>query len=451
MVPRRRRGFRADSKSSSPRATPSPRQRPSISTSSSSAAATAVRLPQRASPARHGRGQENQRLRARARPRIPAGHVPTTACPILPATCGFPTEGASCARGEREGLFDVRIGADVSAVVANGLGGGSLINAGVMAEPATEVFTRPRMAGRDPRTSWPDSRDKNASRTCELLLGAAPTRWKKSRPVDKARVDNTVDKAKHSRQSSTCCGAWRTNRVAKPFRAAPITVALTDKRTSSARRRARQLPSLRRLRDRLQPWRQGFARRQSAPHGGTGGCFDLYRRDGAAALAALSPRGRASPAPCARPMRGSSRSSIPMPICVRGKAASFRLVARKVILAAGTFGSTEILLRSRSDDLVFSCAARAALLTNGDMIAVAYDQSDRQATRLSSSTQSPTNDDPPRPAQRRPDNHRHHRPSRNERDAGRHRGDGGSRSVAPRVRRGRHDGSYAARACARRP
>ena len=32
----------------------------------------------------------------------------------------------------------------------------------------------------------------------------------------------------------------------------------------------------------------------------------------------------------------------------------FRLVARKVILAAGTYGSTEILLRSRSETLVFS-------------------------------------------------------------------------------------------------
>src|SRR4029453_3278912 len=55
----------------------------------------------------------------------------------------FSAGGSSCARGEREGLFDVRVGADVSAVVANGLGGGSLINAGVMAEPGDDVFDRP--------------------------------------------------------------------------------------------------------------------------------------------------------------------------------------------------------------------------------------------------------------------------------------------------------------------
>ena len=55
----------------------------------------------------------------------------------------FSTEGETCPRGEREGLFDVRVGSDVCAVVANGLGGGSLINAGVMAEPTDDVFQRP--------------------------------------------------------------------------------------------------------------------------------------------------------------------------------------------------------------------------------------------------------------------------------------------------------------------
>ena len=39
-----------------------------------------------------------------------------------------------------EGLFDIRGGADVSVVIANGLGGGSLINAGVMEIPDDAVF-----------------------------------------------------------------------------------------------------------------------------------------------------------------------------------------------------------------------------------------------------------------------------------------------------------------------
>nr|WP_301334232.1 GMC oxidoreductase [Solimonas sp. SE-A11] len=41
-----------------------------------------------------------------------------------------------------EGLFDIRAGRDLGLLVANGLGGGSLINAGVMEVPRPEVFDR---------------------------------------------------------------------------------------------------------------------------------------------------------------------------------------------------------------------------------------------------------------------------------------------------------------------
>ncbi len=40
----------------------------------------------------------------------------------------------------KEGLFDVRLGPEVTTVVANGVGGGSLINAGVMEVPLPSVF-----------------------------------------------------------------------------------------------------------------------------------------------------------------------------------------------------------------------------------------------------------------------------------------------------------------------
>src|SRR6185436_8977330 len=52
----------------------------------------------------------------------------------------FSTPNSVRPGGVREGLFDVRVGPDVCALVANGLGGGSLINAGVMAEPSDGVF-----------------------------------------------------------------------------------------------------------------------------------------------------------------------------------------------------------------------------------------------------------------------------------------------------------------------
>ena len=42
--------------------------------------------------------------------------------------------------GNRSGLFDVRVGDGQSALIANGLGGGSLINAGVMLQPAEQML-----------------------------------------------------------------------------------------------------------------------------------------------------------------------------------------------------------------------------------------------------------------------------------------------------------------------
>jgi cholesterol oxidase len=53
------------------------------------------------------------------------------------------TAGASEPTGRREGLFDLRLGPDVCVALANGLGGGSLINAGVMERPDASRFREP--------------------------------------------------------------------------------------------------------------------------------------------------------------------------------------------------------------------------------------------------------------------------------------------------------------------
>ena len=43
-------------------------------------------------------------------------------------------------QGQSTGLFDIRVGNGTSTLLANGLGGGSLINAGVLLKPAPAVF-----------------------------------------------------------------------------------------------------------------------------------------------------------------------------------------------------------------------------------------------------------------------------------------------------------------------
>src|SRR5262245_32028070 len=77
------------------------------------------------------------------------------------------------ATGVRDGLFDLRIGKDVSVLVANGLGGGSLINAGVAERPERDVFKEEGW----PRDLQADSEHGELDRYYEAalkMLGANP-------------------------------------------------------------------------------------------------------------------------------------------------------------------------------------------------------------------------------------------------------------------------------------
>jgi cholesterol oxidase len=67
------------------------------------------------------------------------GHFPSRFSE-LPGHVRFNTQKGGPTRGRAEGLFDLRIGGDVSALLGNGLGGGSLINAGVMEPPDEDAF-----------------------------------------------------------------------------------------------------------------------------------------------------------------------------------------------------------------------------------------------------------------------------------------------------------------------
>ncbi|MBY0467202.1 MAG: GMC family oxidoreductase N-terminal domain-containing protein, partial [Burkholderiales bacterium] len=58
----------------------------------------------------------------------------------LPAHTRLANGNHGTVGGKADGLFDVHTGNDVVALVANGVGGGSLINAGVLLEPALEDF-----------------------------------------------------------------------------------------------------------------------------------------------------------------------------------------------------------------------------------------------------------------------------------------------------------------------
>jgi cholesterol oxidase len=58
----------------------------------------------------------------------------------LPGQVRLSMQDGKPPRGVAEGLYDIRVGPDAAVLLGNGLGGGSLINAGVMVEPDEAVF-----------------------------------------------------------------------------------------------------------------------------------------------------------------------------------------------------------------------------------------------------------------------------------------------------------------------
>jgi cholesterol oxidase len=284
----------------------------------------------------------------------------------LAAHVRFSTEGGTCARGEREGLFDVRIGSDVSAVVANGLGGGSLINAGVMATPGDDVFQR---------REWPalirnESTEERQQRFNEVrvLLGAALLR-DGSDPVDNTvRLNPDKIPAKYRVLERM---APKPRNGSEPFRPAAITVALTKDRESSARVRLNEC------------LRCGDCA-TGCNHGAKDSLDVNLLRTAEQAGAQIFTGATVLRLEQHHPRSGKDSNwlldVVHTDLNLRARQGGpFRLVARKVILAAGTYGSTEILLRSRSESLVFSRHLGQRFSTNGDMIAVAYDQHDRRS------------------------------------------------------------------------
>src|SRR5215467_1486981 len=123
----------------------------------------------------------------------------------------FSTPYSPAPRGAREGLFDFRVGTDVSALVASGLGGGSLINAGVMAEPKPDVF-----AG----DCWPRA-FRNPARRAAYYAHA-----KKRLGATVDGKDNTILRHVSGETPSKFSAFEKLARDPGTFRAAPITIAM---------------------------------------------------------------------------------------------------------------------------------------------------------------------------------------------------------------------------------
>ncbi|KPK04212.1 MAG: hypothetical protein AMJ64_14180 [Betaproteobacteria bacterium SG8_39] len=238
------------------------------------------------------------------------------------------------AQRQRDGLFDFRVGDDVSALVGNGLGGGSLINAGVAERPHDDVFAD---------EAWPSAlrADREGLQRgyeqAERMLGV--------RPAETAGI------AKYE--------ALRGFASTLGLDARPVQVAAT-------------------VRDR----RSWLGVEQ---HGciGCGGCVTgcNFWAKNTLPMNYLAYAQRAGAqlftgATVSRVMRSGSGWTVHFRATVASHPHTaddeHSITTPHVVIAAGTYGSTEILLRSREAGLRLSEKLGERFSTNGDMINVHY-------------------------------------------------------------------------------
>lgn len=248
----------------------------------------------------------------------------------LPGHVRLGHQDGKAPRGRDEGLFDFRLGPDVSVLVGNGLGGTSLINAGVMEEPDNTVWA----------SDWPAGVDADALRTgynaARVMLG-----------VQQVSVDRET--AKLHALDALLPGSEKARRCAVAVNFGPDAV------TSSA---GVALQACTRCGDCVTGCNQGAkgtldtnylafaAAREAMLY--CGGSVQYLQRHGKGWSVFWNYTERAL------------RLSEGAPMFIR---------ARQVVLAAGALGSTEILLRSRDKGLALSkeCLGRK-FSANGDYL-----------------------------------------------------------------------------------
>ncbi|MEO6278446.1 alkaline phosphatase D family protein [Roseateles sp.] len=254
--------------------------------------------------------------------------------------------------GKHEGLFDLRLGDDVAALLANGLGGGSLINAGVLLEPTLTDFA----AGTALHALVAGLANGGFFARAKRMLGGTVTRAGQQLPNDISR---------HPKAGGN---------------GLPKTLALSRLSTAKA-----ELPPLSVAMD----GEANDAQVQLKPCNLCGDCMtgcnvgakdsldanllELARERGAeiytgATVLSLR-RANAKDAGWRGKRPWALRVAHTSPALQQREVRHLHLYAPVVILAAGTLGSSEILLRSRTDELLPSPLLGQQFSCNGDNIA----------------------------------------------------------------------------------
>ena len=277
-----------------------------------------------------------------------AGAFPSRAAE-LPGHVRFTTPNGRQAMGKLEGLFDLRVGGDMSVLLGNGVGGGSLINAGVMEFPRQEVFGDKR---------WPNSLPSHA----ELGKRAAGLRFELG--------------ARPPRDDDAVSGLTRTATMRQlGGRRVPITVALTDGLRSSG---GTQMSACIACGDCATGCNHGAKESLDV---------NLLRRATSRGVELFSG------ATVSRIRQQGSHWEAEVwhtDATRRMRMAHGHWVsAKRIVLAAGALGSTEILLRSQTGTLQFSQRLGRGFSGNGDVLATVFD-ADKPIRGVADENQPPT-------------------------------------------------------------
>ena len=245
----------------------------------------------------------------------------------------FQVTGASFRTGSEQALYDVRLGRDMHVLVACGLGGGSLVNAGVSLVPDRRVFTD---------EAWPgqlaqDGTIEEGYRRAEQWL--RPASDPRAREMTKYKVLDTA--------GAGLGGTMVAPRIAVSFEDNVNPAGIHQKACTrcgdccaGCNVGAKNTVALTYLPDAVRHGAELF----------TGLKVETVRKTAGGAWQVLA------------------RVIAPE----RGAATEVLIEAPVVVLAAGTLGSTEIMLRSREAGLAFSDRLGHRFSANGDIIAFGY-------------------------------------------------------------------------------
>lgn len=240
----------------------------------------------------------------------------------------------------KEGLFDIRLAAEVTTVIANGVGGGSLINAGVMEVPAPRVFTTGWPSALNNLSTWSSYFDRARELVGASINGVPNT------------IVNHVDGVPQKFQSISAIAP------SGKFHPAAITVAMQNS-TSSGNVNLNKCV------------RCGDC--ATGCNFGAKNSLDLSLLARAQQAGAEIFSGATVLSIEKEGSTGWIVNSVHTNANLRKRDGQvLKIRAHKVVLAAGTLGSSEILLRSRDLGLQLSNLLGKRCSTNGDMLIADY-------------------------------------------------------------------------------